>query len=97
MVSFYSCSPFKTISHSCDISFTSLSVLLTLSQRTNNATIEVIIEDGNFNNSLAGALNCPNAYPKSTGKDARDKWRDTYLKDGKSSLQWKRPTPLGLP
>ena len=50
--------------------------------RTNNATIEVIIEDSNFNNSLAGSLNCPNAYPKSTGNDARDTWRDRYLKDG---------------
>jgi len=54
---------------------------------TNNATIEVIIEDGNLNNSLAGALNCPNAWPKSTGADARNTWRDIYLKDAVERFQ----------
>ncbi|KAI9171429.1 3-phytase A [Paramyrothecium foliicola] len=54
---------------------------------TNNATIEVIIEDSNFNNSLAGALNCPNAYPKSTGNAARDTWVGVYLKDATARFQ----------
>lgn len=49
---------------------------------TNNATIEVIIEDGGFNNSLARSLNCPNAYPTGTGGEARDTWIHIYLKDG---------------
>ncbi|KAG9257813.1 histidine phosphatase superfamily [Emericellopsis atlantica] len=48
---------------------------------TKNATIEVIIEDGGFNNSLAGSLNCPNASPKSTGGEAQKTWVDIYLKD----------------
>jgi hypothetical protein len=50
--------------------------------RTKNATIEVIIEQGGFNNSLAGALNCPNAYAHSKGEEAQKAWVDTYLKDG---------------
>lgn len=49
---------------------------------TNNATIEVIIEDGGFNNSLAGSLNCPNAWPTGTGGEARSTWINIYLKDG---------------
>ncbi|KAI6783807.1 3-phytase A [Emericellopsis cladophorae] len=48
---------------------------------TKNATIEVIIEDGGFNNSLAGSLNCPNAYAKSTGGEAQKTWVEIYLKD----------------
>jgi hypothetical protein len=52
--------------------------------RTNNATIEVIIEEesGSFNNSLAGSLNCPNAYTKSSGDEPRNTWMRKYLKDG---------------
>lgn len=54
--------------------------------RTNNATIEVIIEDGGFNNSLAGALNCPNEFLKSTGGEASKAWIKNYLKDGRNQL-----------
>ena len=57
--------------------------------RTKNATIEVIIEDGGFNNSLAGSLNCPNAWVKSTGAEAQKTWVDIYLKDG-ALLAWDR-------
>jgi hypothetical protein len=49
---------------------------------TNNATIEVIIEDNGFNNSLAGSLNCPNAYKMSSGDEARNTWIHKYLQDG---------------
>jgi hypothetical protein len=51
--------------------------------RTKNATIEVIIEESGFNNSLAGSLNCPNAYTKSADKEALTIWIHEYLKDGK--------------
>lgn len=54
---------------------------LTLS-RTNNATIEVIIEEKNFNNSLAGSLNCPNNRNRTDWIGARNKWIDIYLTDG---------------
>ncbi|RDA85169.1 hypothetical protein CP532_2371 [Ophiocordyceps camponoti-leonardi (nom. inval.)] len=54
---------------------------------TNNATIEVIIEHDGFNNSLSGTLNCPNAYPKSAGPDARDAWARTYLKNATARFQ----------
>lgn len=50
--------------------------------RTNNATIEVIIEGSNFNNSLAGSLACPNAYVKPSGSQARETWVNTYLQNG---------------
>ena len=50
--------------------------------RTNNATIEVIIEASGFNNSLAGSLNCPNANSKHSANEAKQKWIETYLKDG---------------
>ena len=59
--------------------------------RTNNATIEVIIEEKGFNNSLAGTLNCPNAYTKTPGNEARDEWIQVYLANG-SSPPW-----LGAP
>lgn len=54
--------------------------------RTNNATIEVIIEAGGFNNSLAGALSCSNAFSKTAANEARQKWIDTYLQDGMPSF-----------
>ncbi|KAM7223157.1 acid phosphatase [Rhypophila decipiens] len=48
---------------------------------TQNATIEVIIEERNFNNSLAGSLNCPNAGKSRGGQDAAEKWIIKYLTD----------------
>lgn len=56
--------------------------------RTNNATIEVIIEDDNFNNTLAGSLACPNSGPMSSSKEARQQWIDLYLKNGKLAVQF---------
>lgn len=56
-------------------------------RKTNNATIEVIIEDKGFNNSLAGSLNCPNAEAKSSGTEARDVWIRTYLGNATSRFQ----------
>ncbi len=53
--------------------------------RTNNATIEVIIESKGFNNSLAGSQNCPNAWNRSSNNDALAKWTGIYLKDGELS------------
>jgi hypothetical protein len=52
--------------------------------RTNNATIEVIIEAENFNNSLAGYLNCPNSNKFSAGTDAAKIWISNYLQNGES-------------
>lgn len=49
--------------------------------RTNNATIEVIIEAPGFNNSLAGSLGCPNAA-KADYKSPVSTWVGKYLKDG---------------
>lgn len=49
---------------------------------TNNATIEVIIEESGFNNSLAGYLNCPQAWGQGTGKAASLEWQSHYLVDG---------------
>ncbi|KAK7425640.1 hypothetical protein QQZ08_007856 [Neonectria magnoliae] len=54
---------------------------------TNNATIEVIIESGGFNNSLAGSLNCPNAYTKMDWKEPSRTWADIYLKDATARFQ----------
>ena len=51
--------------------------------RTNNATIEVIIEAPGFNNSLAGNLNCPNAE-KADYVTPVATWYKKYLKDGLS-------------
>ncbi|KAH8717222.1 3-phytase A [Beauveria bassiana] len=50
----------------------------------NNATIEVLIEGKNFNNSLAGYLNCPNSFIKSSGLEAPTAWINIYLKDAVS-------------
>ncbi|RNJ61289.1 hypothetical protein D7B24_000145 [Verticillium nonalfalfae] len=46
---------------------------------TNNATIEVIIEQSGFNNSLAGYLNCPNAWKHQVGTEASLDWQSRYL------------------
>ncbi|KAG6005252.1 hypothetical protein E4U21_000289 [Claviceps maximensis] len=54
---------------------------------TNNATIEVIIEEGGFNNSLAGSLNCPNSYKKTPGDSARNTWMHEYLQDAQKRFQ----------
>ncbi|KJZ78314.1 hypothetical protein HIM_02352 [Hirsutella minnesotensis 3608] len=54
---------------------------------TNNATIEVIIEENGFNNSLAGALNCPNAWTKSSGLEAQNTWAAIYLANATSRFQ----------
>lgn len=48
----------------------------------NNATIEVIIEEKGFNNSLAGSKACPNAA-KEAGVNATIQWVDRYLQRGK--------------
>lgn len=50
--------------------------------RTNNATIEVIIEQDRANNSLAGYLNCPNARKQNGGDDAAKVWISNYLANG---------------
>lgn len=65
-------------------------------QRTKNATIEVIIEEHGFNNSLAGELNCPNAYEKPASKEAKATWINTYLKDGKCRTELCSPKILYL-
>jgi hypothetical protein len=56
---------------------------------TNNATIEVIIENFGFNNSLAGYDNCQNAnLPVSAGgKNATAIWASIYLKDATERLR----------
>lgn len=59
-------------------------VLMLISHRPRNATIEVIIEQKGFNNSLAGSLNCPNANAKSSGNEAVNTWIHEYLKEGKA-------------
>lgn len=51
------------------------------SDRTNNATIEVIIEAAGFNNSLAGDLNCPNTA-KADYKSLVEAWVEIYLQNG---------------
>ncbi|KIE03226.1 3-phytase A precursor, partial [Metarhizium majus ARSEF 297] len=52
-----------------------------------NATIEVIIEQKGFNNSLAGSLNCPNANAKSSGNEAVNTWIHEYLKEAQTRFQ----------
>ncbi|PHH64555.1 hypothetical protein CDD81_4334 [Ophiocordyceps australis] len=54
---------------------------------TNNATIEVIIEQPGFNNSLAGSLMCPNAYAKSTAGKVQRTWVHTYLQNATRRFQ----------
>lgn len=50
---------------------------------TKNATIEVIIEEHGFNNSLAGSKGCPNASKDNGGLNATYEWADVYLQKGK--------------
>ncbi|KAL5614367.1 hypothetical protein BROUX41_004473 [Berkeleyomyces rouxiae] len=49
----------------------------------NNVTLELIIEEAGFNNSLAGYMNCPNANEERGGVEARSTWVDIYLQNGK--------------
>lgn len=53
-------------------------------QWTRNATIEVIIEEDKFNNSLAGHLNCPNSHKAKSGTGAANIWISNYLQNGPS-------------
>lgn len=56
---------------------------------TNNATLELIIDQSPFNNSLAGYNNCPNAnnYRSEGGDNASTIWEETYLKDATARFQ----------
>ena len=56
---------------------------------TNNATIEVIIEANNFNNSLAGYMNCKNSnsYKNQGGTNATMEWVGIYLQDATKRFQ----------
>ncbi|KAK3935985.1 3-phytase A [Diplogelasinospora grovesii] len=51
-----------------------------------NATVEVIIEEAGFNNSLAGYLNCPNAWRVGTGQAAARIWINNYLQNATARL-----------
>ncbi|CAN8099809.1 unnamed protein product [Discula destructiva] len=53
---------------------------------TNNATIEVIIEENGFNNSLAGSKACPNAHKEEGGVNATAEWVATYLQKATARL-----------
>ncbi|KAK4449285.1 histidine phosphatase superfamily [Podospora aff. communis PSN243] len=53
---------------------------------TRNATVEVIIEERGFNNSLAGDLNCPNAGRLKGGTKAAMEWIGLYLKNATERL-----------
>ncbi|CAK7213269.1 hypothetical protein SBRCBS47491_001745 [Sporothrix bragantina] len=54
---------------------------------TNNATIELVIEQDGFNNSLAGYLNCPNSHKDTTGNDANTIWVENYLRNATARFQ----------
>ncbi|ERT02963.1 acid phosphatase [Sporothrix schenckii 1099-18] len=54
---------------------------------TNNATIEVIIEQDGFNNSLAGYLNCPNSQKDTGGNEANAIWVENYLRNATARFQ----------
>ncbi|KAL8370747.1 hypothetical protein RB595_000886 [Gaeumannomyces hyphopodioides] len=54
---------------------------------TRNATIEVIIEQKGFNNSLAGYLNCPNSRKSESGNEAMNIWIDNYLQNATARLR----------
>ena len=58
-------------------------------QWTNNATIEVIIEQNGFNNSLAGYDNCKNSNNNrnSGGIEAAQEWVAIYLQDATKRFQ----------
>lgn len=47
-------------------------------------TLEVLIEQDRFNNSLAGELNCPNAWHDPGPDEAIRGWKEKYLQDGKT-------------
>ena len=51
--------------------------------RTQNVTIEVIIEAAGFNNSLAGYMNCPNGRKSTSGTKAATLWVTKYLQKGR--------------
>ncbi|KAH8762660.1 acid phosphatase [Diaporthe sp. PMI_573] len=51
-----------------------------------NATIEVIIEEKGFNNSLAGYKNCPNAEQDHGGRNATVEWVQIYLQKATARL-----------
>ncbi|KAK3336161.1 histidine phosphatase superfamily [Cercophora scortea] len=53
---------------------------------TQNATIEVIIEEDKFNNSLAGYLNCPNGRKVNGGSVAATSWIENYLQNATDRL-----------
>jgi len=56
---------------------------------TKNATIEVIIEENGYNNSLAGYDNCNNSnnFRNAGGTIASTKWVAIYLQDATTRLQ----------
>ncbi|TEA13949.1 3-phytase A [Colletotrichum sidae] len=54
---------------------------------TNNATIEVIIEQDRANNSLAGYLNCPNARKQNGGDEAAKIWVSNYLSNATARIR----------
>lgn len=56
---------------------------------SNNATLELIIEENGFNNSLAGYKNCPNSmsWRNTGGQNATLEWTGIYLKDATKRLQ----------
>lgn len=51
--------------------------------RTNNATLELIVEKDGYNNSLAGYMNCPNSAKDEETRKASKQWKEIYLQDGK--------------
>ena len=58
-------------------------------QWTNNASLEVIIEGNNFNNSLAGYDNCNNSntYVSTGGANASTIWENIYLHNATQRLK----------
>ena len=60
---------------------------------TNNATLEVIIEETGFNNSLAGYDNCNNSNlaVAEGGANASVIWENNYLKNATARLQAMSP------
>ncbi|KIN04795.1 hypothetical protein OIDMADRAFT_157125 [Oidiodendron maius Zn] len=58
-------------------------------QWPNNATIEVIIEENGFNNSLAGYDNCYNSnnYRSAGGNNATREWVNVYLQEATKRFQ----------
>lgn len=56
---------------------------------TNNATLELIIEQQNFNNSLAGYFQCnnSNAPVNAGGNNASTVWENIYLQNATKRLQ----------